>query len=655
MKKVAVIGAGEMGHGIAEVFALNGYSVRLIDVEQRYLDRGMERIAESLSRLEKRGDLSREDAGRVLKRVSASTDMAKGVRDAEIVIEAVPEIPGLKEEVFRKLSAHAPSKAILGSNTSNIRISEIAAHVSDPSRVIGIHFFNPAVVMKLVEVVRGEKTSDETVDAVRKMLEALKKTPVIVLRDRPGFIVNRINAAGLLLFGLLQDRAVATPEEIDAFARSQGLPMGPYELIDYVGVDVVKNSLDYYARELSPAYGRCRVYADLVGRGMLGKKSGHGFYDWSAGRPRIDGSKATDRVSLMDIFAVEINEAVKLVEEGVASPEEIETAVRLGMNRPFGPVSVAKSLTNAEVKQTLDRLSSDFDMQVFSPAESIVKGKLRDAIEGRAGPALDQGREKGGEARQTGGTLLIEEQGQVARITINRPKYNMINADVLSELGEALDALWDRRDIRVIVVTGSGQHFSSGAELSTFIAGSAEFVDYARKGARVFRRLSDIPKITIASLKGYVLGGALELALACDIRLASEDVRLAFPEITRGLVPAWGGTQLLTRMIGPSRALGMILTGERVSAADAHGWGLVTKIVGDADAESMEYARGLAANSAPIAAQLAKKLVHRAAEASSDIGLEMESLAAGILFGTDDLKEGIGAFLQKRKPEFKGK
>ena len=655
MVNVTVIGAGEMGHGIAEVFALGGHEVSLVDVEQKYIERGMERIRESLSRLVKRGDLTESAMEKLVEGIRTFTDIGRAVERAELVIEAVPEIPELKGKVFTLVDASAPAGAILGSNTSNIRVTDIARNVRDPSRVVGIHFFNPAVVMKLVEVVKGERTSDETVEKVRKLLLELRKTPVVVSRDRPGFIVNRINAAGLLLFGLIQDRGIATPEEVDAFARSQGLPMGPYELMDYVGIDVVKNSLDYYARELSPDYGRCRIYGELTGRNLLGKKTGHGFYDWSGGRPRIDSSKATDRVSLMDIFAVEINEAVRLLEEGVGRPDEIETAVRLGMNRPFGPISVAKSLSNEEVKKTLEQIASAYEMPLFLPARSISEGKLRDAVEGR----LTAGEKQAAPAKTPGSdsesVITVEEKGYVARLTINRPKYNMINADVLNQLDVALDSLWNRKEIRVIVVTGSGSNFSTGAELSTFIAGSTEFVEYARKGERTLRKLSEIPKITVAALKGYVLGGALELALACDIRVSSEDAKLAFPEVTRGLVPAWGGTQMLTKLVGTSRALGMILTAERITAAEAHACGLVTKIYKDVDAGSMEFAAELSSNAAPVAAVLAKRLVNRAAEGSSDIGLEMESFAAGILFGTEDLREGIGAFLQKRKPEFRGK
>lgn len=657
MNKIAVIGSGEMGHGIAEVFALGGYEVHLVDTEKKFLERGMERIRESLSRFVRKGDISKEGMEDILGRIVAFTDIGKACKGMDIVIEAVPEIPELKKRVLREVSDAAPADAVIGSNTSNIRITDLAESVTNPERVLGIHFFNPAVLMKLVEMVMGEKTATTTVEKVEKALNELKKTTVTVRRDRPGFIVNRINAAELLFFGLIQDRGVATPEEVDAFVRMQGLPMGPYELIDFVGVDVVKNSLDYFSQALSPEYGRTKVFDRLVSENRLGKKTGKGFHEWSEGKIKKGGGKAATQLSLMDVFALDINESVKMIEEDVASPAEIDIAVRLGMNRPFGPISVAKSLTNAEVKEALEQLSKKFGMPLFAPTASIAEGKMREAVEGRLSKQKKSGAEESATqvSGQTTGTLIVEEFGAVARITINRPKYNTISPEVISDLDGAIDELWNRKEIRVVVVTGSGANFSTGAELSSFIPGASEFMEFARKGERTLRKLSEMPKITIAALKGYVLGGALELALACDIRVASDDAKLAFPEVTRGLIPAWGGSQLLAKLIGSSRAMQIILTAERLTAAEAKDYGLVAKIFKNVDEEALEFAKTLAESAAPVAAVLAKRLVNKGSEVSSDVGLEMESFAAGVVFGTEDLREGIGAFLQKRKPEFKGK
>ncbi len=657
---VAVIGAGEMGHGIAEVFAIGGYRVFLCDVDRKYLDNAVRRIGESLEKLSAKGSI-KEKASDVAARISVHTSIKEAVSAAHLIIEAVPEKEDLKASVLKEAEKFAPSGAIIASNTSNIRITTLAGNLADSSRMAGMHFFNPPVVMKLVEVVRGESTSDAVVEEVLSMLKKLGKTPVLVRRDTPGFIVNRINAADLLFFGLLQDKGVATPEEIDAFGRAQGLPMGPYELLDFVGIDIVKNSLDYYAAELSPDYGKCHVYNDLYAKKMLGKKTGRGFYDWSSGRPRIDSSKATDRVPLIDLFSLEINEAVKLLEEGVASPDEIETAVKLGMNRPFGPISVAKSLSNAEVRESLEKLSSTFGIGIFKPARSIQEGKLREAISGRIRASKDEAPAKNtaesvpSHTAGEGGKVRVSRQGKVAVISIDNPRHNTIDAEVLAGIEEAVDSLWNDREINVILIRGEGVSFSAGAQLSSFFRTAGEFMEFSRRGERTFRKLSEIPKITVAALKGYVLGGGFELSLSCDIRVASEDAKIGFPEVTLGLIPAWGGSQRLSRLVGMSRALYLILTGERIGAADAKSMGLVARIVKDADAEGLQLCQEIAGNAAPVAATLAKRLINKGSEVASDVGLEMESFAAGILFSTDDLKEGISAFMQKRKPDFKGR
>jgi enoyl-CoA hydratase / 3-hydroxyacyl-CoA dehydrogenase len=660
--RVAVIGAGDMGHGIAELFAVNGFEVTLMDKFPQAVDRAKERISASLAKLVERGKLTREQADSALARMKFSGDMAQAVSGAALVVEAVPESLELKKSVIKELDALVPREAILASNTSNIRITDLASATSRPERVVGMHFFNPPMVMKLVEVIPGEKTDAEVTQRVKEDCARLGRTPVAVMKDRPGFIVNRINAADTLFFCLLLDRQVATPAEIDNYARGQGLPMGPYELLDFVGVDIGADSLAYFADALSPEYGKGKSFAAMVKEGRLGKKSGRGFYDWSSGRADIPKAEPTDKVSIMDIFALEINESVKLIEEGVASPEDIEKGVMLGMNRPFGPITVAKDLSNAEVKAKLEELASKFGCTIFAPAKTIAEGRMREAIDGRlgprgeakaVGPALERERppEIGGEA-----VRLERLPGGVARVTLNRPRLNTINAQVLERLDAIVTELSADRAVRVVVVTGEGPVFCAGADLSQFFNSSSAFMEFAKNGARIMRRLSEMPKITIAVLKGHALGGGLELALSCDVRVATEDVEIGFPELTRGLVPAWSGSQRLPKLLGISQASFMILTSERIKGRRAYEIGLVNRLVqGDADAFALEYARDLAAKQAPVAVMLAKTLLYKGSEVPMDDGLDMEAMAAGLLFATEDLKEGVSAFLGKRKAEFKGR
>lgn len=662
LKRVAVIGAGDMGHRIAELFALNGYDVSLMDAFPEALEKAKEKIASSFDRMVQRGRITKEQADAAITRIGYTGEMARAVSQAGLVVEAVPESMDLKKSVLKEAAARAPPGAIIASNTSNFRISDLAESVPNPERVVGMHFFNPPTAMKAVEVIPGEKTDQATVDTTAEICTKLGKTPIKLLKDSPGFIANRVTAPEGLLFCLILDKGIATPPEVDAWGRGQGLPMGPYEDFDFVGIDVVWDSLSYYSRTLSPEYGKVVAIGKMVQEKRLGKKTGKGFYDWSTGRAAIPEAQPTDKVSIMDVFALEINEAVKLIEEGVAArADDIEKGVTLGWGRPFGPIAVAKDLSNAEVKSKLEELATKYDTKVFAPTKSIAEGRMRDALEGRLGapaataaPSKEAAVEK---PKESAPVYLEKLGGGVARIVLNRPKFNTINSEMLEALDGIIDELSADAEARVVVVTGAGTVLSSGADLSQYFSSSVAFTEFMRKGQRLFRRLTELPKLTIAVMKGYALGGALELAVSCDLRIATEDVILGFPELTRGLVPGWSGTQRVAKLIGLSQASSLILTGERISGKRAFEIGLVHKLVttGDADEFAVQYATELASAVAPVAVMLAKRLLNKGTEVPSDVGLEMEAMADGLLFGTDDVKEGVSAFLGKRKPQFKGK
>ncbi|WP_393971269.1 3-hydroxyacyl-CoA dehydrogenase NAD-binding domain-containing protein [Oxyplasma meridianum] len=663
IKKIAVIGSGLMGHGIAEVFALSGFDVRIEDAFPEALEKAKASIGNSIEKLVRSGRIDEENGKSTLTRITYFSQMEPAVKDADFIIEAVPEILELKKEVFSEIDKFARPDAIVASNTSNFKISTLAENMKHPENVVGMHFFNPPVVLKLVEVIMGEKTSKKVFDETFQLSKKIGKTPIKVLKDSPGFVVNRINAPESLFFCLLLDQKVAKPEEVDTFARGQGLPMGPYELMDYVGIDTVVHSLDYYAQELSPEYGKCKSFKTMYESKNLGLKTGKGFYNWKDGHAEIPKVSPSEKLELMDVLAVELNEAVKLIEEKVALPADIEIGVKLGMNRPFGPISVAEGLTNAEVKKKLETLAANYGTSVFQPAESIKNGRLKEIISIKS---FDDGKKTSAEHEVSTGSstgsqdhLVIMEKlpGKVARLSINNTKNNLLSSEVLSDLERNILALWNDHDVNVIIVTGKGPVFSAGAQLSQFFPGSMDFMEHSRKGERIFRLLSEIPKITIAEMKGYTLGGGFELSLACDLRVGTEDVQIGFPEVTLGLVPGWGGTQRLPRLIGTSRASYLILTGTRFSGKEAFDMGIVNRLFPKehVDEETSKFAEELAQKAAPTAAALAKRLINKGSEVPMDAGLEMESIAMGLLYGTEDLKEGISAFLQKRKPEYPGR
>lgn len=378
IRTVAVIGAGDMGHGIAEVALLAGFRVFLRDIEKRFVDRGVQRIEESLEKLLQKGKVTRDLYDRIHKELlHPCVDLGEAVGEADLVIEAIPEVLDLKKATFEEMDRLTPPHAILASNTSTMRITEIARATGRPGKVLGLHYFNPAVLMKLVEVIKGEDTTEETMQAGFDFCLRTGKVPVRVEKDVPGFIVNRVQAPGGVLLGCILDHGIAQPEEVDALLKKLGLPMGPYELMDYTGIDINYHAGRYFAQAVHPDFAPARAIEEMVKAGLLGKKTGRGFYDWTGGRPSIDPAKATDKVDPMDLLAVQINEATKLMEMGVCSAEDIDKAIVNGTGNAIGPMAVARSQEPKSLTQRLERLAERFQKEIFRPTRTIREGLYR--------------------------------------------------------------------------------------------------------------------------------------------------------------------------------------------------------------------------------------------------------------------------------------
>ncbi len=281
INKMTVIGIGAMGSGIAYVSAWNGYTVKIRDVSQEFVDRGMNMIRQSVMTGIDKGKLSPVDGEKMLKNITATTDMKEAAADADIVIEAVFENMKVKKEVFSELDSICPEHTILASNTSTLSISEIASATNRPGKVIGMHFFNPVPAMKLVEIVVGEKTSEETYTAVEEVCKNLKKTTVKA-KDSPGFIVNRILLPTLNEAMKLVDSGVATKEDVDkAMMLGANFPMGPFALADYVGLDVAYAAITTMYEAFGDYYKPSETLKNLVENGHIGMKSGKGFYEYT--------------------------------------------------------------------------------------------------------------------------------------------------------------------------------------------------------------------------------------------------------------------------------------------------------------------------------------------------------------------------------------
>ena len=285
MKNIAVIGAGTMGNGIAHTFAQSGFNVRLIDISEKSLDKGMATIAANLDRMVVKGSITEEDKHKTIGNIITYTDIKDGVVNCDLVVEAATENVNLKLQIFKDFSSFCDEKTILATNTSSISITQIAAVTSRQDKVIGMHFMNPVPIMKLVEIIRGYNTSDEVTKTIMDLSEKLGKVPVEV-NDYPGFVANRIlmpmiNEAIETLYN-----GVAGVYEIDTVMKlGMAHPMGPLQLADFIGLDVCLSILNVmYDGFKNPKYAPCPLLVNMVMAGKLGVKSGEGFYDYSESR-----------------------------------------------------------------------------------------------------------------------------------------------------------------------------------------------------------------------------------------------------------------------------------------------------------------------------------------------------------------------------------
>jgi len=280
LQRAVVVGAGTMGSGIAQVAARAGLTTKLFDVAPGAAERAIGRIGDSLSRAVEKGKLTADERTATLSRLAASADLDAAAADADLIVEAAPEDLALKKALFARLSKAARPNAILGSNTSSLPITEIAAAASHPERVIGLHFFNPVPVMKLLEIVQGERTDAAVVIAARALGARMGKE-VVVVRDAPGFATSRLGIAIALEAMRMLEEGVASAEEIDrAMELGYGHPMGPLKLTDQVGLDVRLAIAEHLCRELGERYRPPQILRRMVRAGKLGKKSGEGFYSY---------------------------------------------------------------------------------------------------------------------------------------------------------------------------------------------------------------------------------------------------------------------------------------------------------------------------------------------------------------------------------------
>jgi enoyl-CoA hydratase / 3-hydroxyacyl-CoA dehydrogenase len=652
ISSVAVLGAGTMGHGIAEVAALAGYKVVLYDVERRFLDSGMEKIRWSLGKLAERGVVTGAKAEEAAAGIACTTELEDAAR-CDIVVEAAPESLELKKSLFGRLDALS-KRSLLASNTSSIPITEIAAATGRPGDVVGVHFFNPPVMMPLVEVVRGAKTTDDSVRIAVAFCKSLGKRVVVCEKDVPGFIVNRIIGPMINEAAWVVARGEATIRQVDSCCVYKvGLPMGLFELADYTGIDVIfAASQTMKAREpasilVAPALGQ------MAKEGKLGRKTGEGFYGYSAGGGASYAKAEGDPLDPLLLFSVGINSAAWLLRNEVCSRDDLDASVKLGLGFPEGILQLADSWGIDRVVAVLRKKQAAHG-DAYAPDPLLVKMQER----GELGVSSGRGFYDHGSRETKLEEIVLKKAAPVAWITLNRPhRHNTITPKMMDELEAVANDLAKDRSVRVVVISGEGgKAFSAGADLTAFeFTSPLKAFESARRMFEVFTLFEKMPKPVVAAINGYAFGGGCELALACDFRLASESSQIGLTETNLGIIPGAGGTQRLLRLVGLSKAKEMIYFGERLQAQDALKLGLLDRVFANEgfQAEVEAFARRLAKR-APISLKLAKYAINLALQVPADAGQLFEAGGFGLTLSTQDASEGISSFLSKKEPEFKG-
>ena len=363
IKNITVLGSGIMGHGIAQISAMAGYNVVLRDIEQKFLDKAMDKINWSLEKLVSKEKISKDERDKITTRIKPMVDLSNAVHDSDLVIEAVPEIMDLKKQVYQELDKVADGRIIFASNTSTLPITEIANTISRPEKFIGIHFFNPPQLMKLVEVIPGQKTTDDIIKTTINFVESVKKVPVICRRDVPGFIINRLFIPLVHEACYVMERQKIQKTEIDSAVKFKlGFPMGIFELADFTGIDVIhKATIEMHLRDKKVILPHAKI-EQLFNEKKLGKKNGEGFYKYSDEKyERIELTEELAELCIpTQIVANILNNAAWLVTNNASDINEIEKAASLGLGLKKPLFETANEIGMQKIVDELKKLSKQF-------------------------------------------------------------------------------------------------------------------------------------------------------------------------------------------------------------------------------------------------------------------------------------------------------
>lgn len=673
IRNVAVIGAGNMGSGIAQKAATEGFGVILVDLDDDKVARGLAIIDKTLSDGVLRKIFRPDDAKLIRERISGTSDWSK-LQTVDLAVEAVFEDLEVKKKVFARLEAGCRADAILATNTSSFLVTDLAREMKHPERMVGLHYFYHPAKNRLVEVIPGEATSPEVLAAAWTVQEMMGKTP-IHSADASGFIVNRFFVPWLNEAVRLLEEGVADIATIEAAAKATfGAGMGPFELMNVTGIPIAMHAANTLGQAFGPFYAPAALLGTQVGSGKL--------WDLS-GAPDSGKFEAVAARLLAVVFMV----AATLVDDGVGTAEDTDIGARVGLRWPRGPFEMINRFGIKAAGDLVGQFGGGWDM--------AVPGNLSLQWRANAPFALS--------------AVKSETKDGIATLTVNRPDaMNALNESVVAQLHEAFKKAAADPKVKGIVIAGSGKAFIAGADIRFFVRNMesgdlTRIVDFTKAGHALLHDIDHCRKPVVARLHGLALGGGLELAQACDVLIASPRASFAFPETGIGIYPGLGGTQRPTRRIGVGLTRWLVFTGQMLPPEEAAAIGFIDKVVpheeldaacraaiaegikpneprtlspkhaalaaffagndaetlrqGTADTkgdEGLQKAMKRVSFKAPIALRLAGKLIESGAAVSLEEGLAMELAHLTEIFSTKDAYEGLST-LGKKTPVFEGR
>jgi len=633
MVKIAVFGSGTMGHGIALVSAMK-YETTVIDVNDEILKRAIERIGKNLKRLEEEGKI--KNYNEIISRIRLSKNI-EDCRDADIIIEAIPEREDMKINLYSKIEKFAKEDAIIATNTSTIPINTLSRNLERKENFVGLHFFNPPYRLKLVEIVLSEFTEKSNVEKIKNFLENIGMDYIVVKKDVPGFVVNRINLRIFeSAFKLAEKYSM---EDIDAVAKYRlNLPMGFFELFDFIGLDVlldVINSLKKYGFQFTDT----KLLEEKVKSGKLGNKTGEGFYkhDRKIEFPR----DKIYSINPLEFIAPGVNEAAWLIEKNVANVDDIEKGMKKGMNYPKGLLVYADEYGIDEIVNFLKNKNLD----VNDLLASMVK-------DGKLGIKTGMGFHSWPYERKEFPRVIYEKRRDHAWITMNREdKLNALDEQLWIDLKRAFETANRDKSVKCIILTGKGNAFCAGDDIN--VMGSWKNKEDAEKffsiASETIKEIFNSDKTTIALVNGHAHGGGLEILIGMDIVIASSNAVLSLPEVKIGAIPPIATT--LGISIG-RKIKRYILTGEIIPLERAKEIGIVDEIVPGEQLSLVgtEFSIMISKNS-PEAIRIAKNLMRKTFVDERRLDEGLNSLIN--LTVSENFREGMRAFIEKRDPEWK--